>query len=130
MELKPPHDEWIFLKNTGRGYELEIISSMLDQLQIPVLKKAADQWNIPSFIMGESMSGYNIYVPASRINEAREILDNIQPLEQDFPDEDAIQREDHQADDNFTYLPVLKKWLIVLVLISCILGLFLSDYNW
>jgi len=70
-------EEWQFLKNVGSSYELELITSILAQERILVMKKSKGSGAYTDVIMGASLTGYDIYVPAKRLAEAREIIDNL-----------------------------------------------------
>lgn len=70
--------EWIFLTNVGPAYEYEMIKSMLEELSIPVMKKNRGSGGYTDIAMGMSISGYDIYVPASKITEAREMLREVE----------------------------------------------------
>lgn len=124
MGLNPSDEDWIFLKNTGSGYELEILSSLLEQYEIPVLKKESGYTRLPSFIMGESIGSYNIYVPASKIAQAREIIDN--PLEQPlFPTETSPQ-EGSEPEPRLSNYRGINNSLLVLIVFLIILGLIIA----
>lgn len=128
MGLKPSDEEWIFLKNTGSGYELEILGSLLEQYDIPVLKKESGYTRLPSFIMGESTGSYNIYVPASKIAEAREIIDN-KPIEQVFTPVETPQQEKQESEPMRTTYQGINKLLLVLIIILIIAGLIIAAVN-
>lgn len=78
-----PSDEWQFLKNVGSNYELELITSILAREGILVMKKSQGSGAYTDIIMGASLTGYDIYVPAKRLAEAREIIDNLPVFEAD-----------------------------------------------
>lgn len=75
--------EWAKLINVGAYYELGLISSMLAEYNIPVQNKSLGVGGYASIYMGVSITGYDIYVPANRLTEAKEILANVQPLDAD-----------------------------------------------
>ncbi|CFY00131.1 Uncharacterized [Syntrophomonas zehnderi OL-4] len=128
MGLKPSAEEWIFLKNTGLGYELEILSSLLEQYDIPVLKKESAYTRLPTFIMGESTGSYNIYVPASKIEEAREIIAN-QPIEQVFSPTQISGQEKPESEPLRVSYQGINKLLLVLIIILIIAGLIIAAIN-
>ncbi len=77
-----PNDEWQFLLNVGSQYELEMITSILAQESILVMKKSQGSGAYTDVIMGTSLTGYDIYVPAQRLAEAQDILENLPVFEE------------------------------------------------
>lgn len=73
--------EWAKLFNVGVYYELDIIRSMLAEYHIPVQMKSRGAGAYTSIAMGFSLTGYDIYVPSNRLAEAKEVLANVQPLD-------------------------------------------------
>lgn len=82
-------DEWQFLENVGSNYELDLITSILAQDRILVMKKSCGSGAFPDVIMGASLTGYDIYVPANRLAEARNIVDNMPVFESEDIDFEA-----------------------------------------
>jgi hypothetical protein len=83
-------DEWQFLKNVGTNYELDLITSILAQERILVMKKSRGSGAYTDVIMGASLTGYDIYVPANRLAEARDIVDNMPTFESEDIDFNAL----------------------------------------
>ncbi|HPF21513.1 MAG TPA: DUF2007 domain-containing protein [Syntrophomonas sp.] len=77
-----PSDDWQFLRNVGTHYELELITSILAQDGILVMKKSQGSGAYTDVIMGTSLTGYDIYVPARRLAEAQDILENLPVFEE------------------------------------------------
>lgn len=94
-------EEWQFLKNVGSNYELELITSILAQERILVMKKSKGSGAYTDVIMGASLTGYDIYVPAKRLAEAREIVDNLPVFEDDEIDFNAPPAVDQMRADTF-----------------------------
>ncbi len=117
------HDQWALLKNVGFGYELEIISSLLDQLSIPILKKSRGAGGYTDIYMGGSLTGYDIYVPASRLMEAQELLVNTEGIDTELPAEQEIGVEKQPVGYILHYRELFKKLLIIFFIIPSILGL-------
>ncbi len=115
-------DQWVLLKNVGIRYEVDLISSMMDQLNIPVLKKSSGSGDYTDIYMGASITGYNIYVPASRLKEAQEIIEISEPVESGISVEDAIQPEDYQSGYIIRYRHLFKMLMIILFIVPSILG--------
>jgi hypothetical protein len=94
-------EEWQFLKNVGSSYELEMITSILAQERILVMKKSKGSGAYTDVIMGASLTGYDIYVPAKRLAEAKEIVDNLPVFEDDEIDFNAPPAIDQIRSDAF-----------------------------
>lgn len=126
-------EEWQFLKNVGSNYELELITSILAQERILVMKKSKGSGAYTDVIMGASLTGYDIYVPAKRLAEAREIVDNLPVFEDeeiDFntpPVVDPVQSNDSatKVEEGFMLRNrnIFKLLFFIFVLIPLVFGL-------
>lgn len=126
-------EEWQFLKNVGSNYELELITSILAQERILVMKKSKGSGAYTDVIMGASLTGYDIYVPAKRLAEAREIVDNLPVFEDeeiDFntpPVVDPVQSNDSatKVEEGFMLRNrnIFKLLFFIFVLIPIVFGL-------
>lgn len=116
-------DEWVLLENVAAGYELDLITSMLAQLNIPVQKKSRGSGAYTSIYMGISITGYDIYVPSSRLLEAQELLAGIEPLETDCMEEAGAEVLDKPGGYILRYRDLFKKLLIIIFIIPGIIGL-------
>jgi len=126
-------EEWQFLKNVGTNYELELITSILAQERILVMKKSKGSGAYTDVIMGASLTGYDIYVPAKRLAEAREIVDNLPVFEDDEIDFNTPPAVDPvQSDASATEIEegfmlrnrnILKLLFFIFVLIPLVFGL-------
>lgn len=119
------HDEWALLKNVAEGYELDLIASMLAQLKIPVQKKSQGSGAYTSIYMGMSITGYDIYVPANRLLEAREVLENIEPLATDLMEDAEVEAErlDEPGGYILRYRNLFKLLLIIFFIIPSIIAM-------
>lgn len=115
--------QWALLKNIGMAYEAELIRSMLNQCNIPVLQKSSGSGNYTDIYMGTSLTGYNIYVPASQLTEARDILASIEPIDQNSSEADEIQSDAAQGGYILQNRELFKKIFIILFIIPNVLGL-------
>jgi hypothetical protein len=133
-----PKEEWKFLKNVGTNYELELITSILAQERILVMKKSKGSGAYTDVIMGASLTGYDIYVPAKRLAEAREIIDNLPVFEDDEIDfnappaldpvrVDALQTEVEEA-FILRNRNILKLLFVIFVLIPLVFGLVVAFF--
>ena len=126
-------EEWQFLKNVGSNYELELITSILAQERILVMKKSKGSGAYTDVIMGASLTGYDIYVPAKRLAEAREIVDNLPVFEDDEidfntpPVVDPVQSNDSatKVEEGFMLRNrnIFKLLFFIFVLIPLVFGL-------
>ncbi|HPT69298.1 MAG TPA: DUF2007 domain-containing protein [Syntrophomonas sp.] len=126
-------EEWQFLKNVGSSYELELITSILAQERILVMKKSKGSGAYTDVIMGASLTGYDIYVPAKRLAEAREIIDNLPVFkddEIDFNEPPAVKpvlsdASETEVEDGFMLRNrhIFKILFFIFVLIPLIFGL-------
>lgn len=132
-------DEWQFLINVGTNYELELITSILAQEGILVMKKSQGSGAYTDVIMGTSLTGYDIYVPARRLAEAREILENLPVFEEneiDYNEVQAIHKAlpndlDNEIKEGFLLRnrSLLKILFFFFVVIPLIFGLLVALFN-
>lgn len=127
---KNRRDEWELLKNVAEGYELDIITSMLAQLNIPIQKKSRGSGAYTSIYMGMSITGYDVYVPADRLLEAQEVLADIEPLDMNYTEEAGREMADEPNGYILRYRKLFKNilmfLLIILTLILVSIGLYQS----
>lgn len=116
-------DKWVLLKNVAEGYEVDLITSILEQLNIPVQKRSRGSGAYTSIYMGMSITGYDIYVPANRLLEAQEMLAGIEPLETDCMNETEAEVLDKPGGYILRYRDLFKKLLIIIFIIPGIIGL-------
>lgn len=135
-----PRDEWQFLKNVGSNYELDLITSILAREGILVMKKNQGSGAYTDIFMGASLTGYDIYVPGKRLQQAHEILDNMPVFtaeEIDFnapPDNDPIPLElldEIDPGDGFIlrHRNLFKKLLFIFIIVPALLGLAIGLFN-
>lgn len=132
-------DEWQFLINVGTNYELELITSILAQEGILVMKKSQGSGAYTDVIMGNSLTGYDIYVPARRLAEAREILSNMPVFEEneiDYNEVQAINKAlpndlDDEIEEGFLLRnrSLLKILFFFFVVIPLVFGLLVALFN-
>ena len=67
-------DTWELLKEYYAGYEADLAISFLESAEIPVLRKGPETGIFGPGFAGSSPLGIQIYVPASRIEEARDMV--------------------------------------------------------
>lgn len=122
--------EWIKLINVAEGYELDLICSMLAELDIPVQKKSRGAGAYTSIFMGLSITGFDIYVPANRLIEAKEILENVEPVNPEMlepMDTESIDTEIRQEGDPDGYIlnnrSFFKELFILIIVVPTVLGL-------
>jgi hypothetical protein len=126
-------DEWQFLKNVGTNYELDLITSILAQERILVMKKSHGS-EASDVIMGASLTGYDIYVPANHLTEALDIVDNMPTFESEDIDFDSIPVNEPippeilaetEQTDGFILRNrnIFKSWLFIFIVIPVLLGL-------
>lgn len=127
-------DEWQFFKNVGSNYELDLITSILAQERILVMKKSRGSGACPDVIMGASLTGYDIYVPANRLPEAIEIIDNMPVFESEDIDFDApsasepiVPEASAEIDSSDGFIlrnrHILKNLFFIFIVIPVLLGL-------
>lgn len=132
MASRKQEGTWVLLKNVAAGYELDIITSMLAELQIPIQKKSRGSGGYTSIYMGMSLTGYDIYVPADRLTEAKEVLEDAKPLEQmeevltNAPDD---LNNEQPGGYILTYRSFFKKLLLIFFVIPSLLGLVYFVYQ-
>lgn len=124
---KESQDEWVLLKNVGEGCELDIITSFLSEQNIPVQKKSRGSGAYTNIFMGMSITGYDIYVPANRLSEAKEVLESIKAAETELNEEEEkeIGSETSEAPGGYILRSrsFFKKLFIIFFVIPSLLGL-------
>lgn len=115
-------EAWSFLINVGQGYEMDIMKGILSEADIPVMTKSKGAGAYTNVYMGMSSTGYDLYVPASRLAEARKLLNETEPIE--FIE---INESEYTADQTGGYIlkyrNLFKKVFIVVFIIPSLLGL-------
>lgn len=61
-------EAWSLLINVGQGYEMDIIKGILSEADVPVLTKSKGAGAYTNVYMGMSITGYDLYVPASQLS--------------------------------------------------------------
>jgi hypothetical protein len=132
-------DEWQFLINVGTNYELELITSILAQEGILVMKKSQGSGAYTDVIMGTSLTGYDIYVPARRLAQAREIMEDMPVFEEneiDYNEVQAINKAlpndlDDEIEEGFLLRnrSLLKILFFFFVVIPLVFGLLVAFFN-
>ena len=82
---------WAFLVNVHDSIEEGLLSSMLADVGIPVLKKSRGSGDYMEIYMGISPSGIDLYVPDSKLNESKEIINGLVSLAEEI--EDGVEEE-------------------------------------
>lgn len=108
--------EWVFLKNVAEGYELDLITLMLVQINIPVQKKSKGSGAYTSIYMGMSLTGYDIYVPADRLLEAQEMLAGTELMETEYIEEAGMETNE-PGGYIMRYRELFKKLFIIFFII-------------
>jgi hypothetical protein len=115
-------EAWRFLINLGQNYELDVIKGILSEADVPVLTKSKGAGAYTNVCMGMSNTGYDLYVPASRLAEARKLLNETEPIE--FIE---INEPEDTADQTGGYIlkhrNLFKKVFIIVFIIPSLLGL-------
>jgi len=131
--------QWAKLINVGADYEMALIASRLAEFNIPVQRKSKGSGAYTDILMGHSLTGYDIYVPANRLEEAKEILADVEPLgtESDALTEaeldeivniDVISEAENQAggeSDGYilNHRSFFKELFILIIVVPTVLGL-------
>lgn len=68
------NDSWELLAEYSAGYEADLAVSLLEGAEIPVLRKGPETGIFGPGFAGSSPLGIQIHVPASKIEEAREVI--------------------------------------------------------
>lgn len=66
--------DWKFLINVKDSYEAELVSGMLSEAGIPVLRKSKGSGAYMEIYMGFASVGFDIYVPAGQYQSALEVV--------------------------------------------------------
>lgn len=120
-----------FLCSLNDGVETDIVISLLECNDIPVMKKRHGSGEYLKISTGMSFQGVNLYVPSELLNKAQELLSATPVLEQDencnveaqaFDNEDGYDLQD-DLDDRDTSNRQLMIWL--LIRIPCLIFLVL-----
>lgn len=84
---------WSFLSNVYDTCQADIIKSLLEDEDIPVLEKHQGSGAYVEIITGISSTGIDLYVPDFRLLEAQEIINAIPDSDLSFIPEPEIQDE-------------------------------------
>lgn len=68
-------DNWVILKRVSEGYERDSITSLLKDNNIPYLEKRKGSGQYLKITMGMNTYGVDIYVPESKINESKDLIE-------------------------------------------------------
>ncbi|MFA5535654.1 MAG: DUF2007 domain-containing protein [Bacillota bacterium] len=74
---EPGENNWALIKGILTDLEADIIAGLLETNEIPVLRKYPGMSGLTKVYMGSSFS-VDLYVPSTRLQEARELLNQIQ----------------------------------------------------
>lgn len=82
-----PQYEEAFLISTADSIEAGMIEALLTANDIPVLKKYRESGGYLKIVMGDSMFGVDLFVPAELLEKAVEIIENSREASKDeaFP---------------------------------------------
>ena len=93
----PRQEEGMVLLTTAHDdVELSLVKSILEGEEIPYLAEDRGGGGVMRIVMGNSMYGTDVLVPAEFIEQAREILDayrNAEPMEDWIDDEESEDEE-------------------------------------
>lgn len=84
--VNPQYNE-AFLLTAADSIEAGMIEALLNANDIPVLKKYKESGGYIKIVMGDSIYGVDLYVPAELLDKACEIIENSREASQDdaFP---------------------------------------------
>jgi len=75
-------DQWAFLVNVHDSIEEGMLSSLLADDGIPVLKKSRGSGAYMEIYMGISYTGIDLYVPEGKLSESREIIESVRIIDE------------------------------------------------
>jgi len=129
-ELEPPeevpviYDSEAFLMSTADSVEAGVIESLLKSYNIPVLMKHKETGAYLNIYMGMSSFGVELYVPESKLEEAKEIIGNNSS--------DIMAENVEEADFNSNEIEKKRrnrtKALLLLFLLSALAGIIISVF--
>lgn len=105
--------------------EAGMIESLLEEENIPVLRKQRGAGQYMEIYMGMSTEGVELYVPAESLEKASELIrvqETEEPVEEPASDEELIQAEEDQEKKRRT-----RSWIILLLVFPGILWLLINQ---
>lgn len=129
----PEYDKEEFLVSVSNIIEANIIKSLLNSNNIPVLKKLRNADGYLDIYMGATNCGVDLFVPSKLLEEAR----NIILANPEFEEENIEQSDDTEASNlekKYKTKQRIRTWIILLIfvpgLLWILIGIFLYLYQW
>ncbi len=107
-----------FLTSAGSYMEADIMESLLNSYDIPVLRKKAGAGSYMKIYMGGSMLGEDIYVPNQLFEKAKEIID------QNHISEDEDEDEDEEENRRFKRKKIINGTILLLLIVPGLIVIF------
>lgn len=103
------NNEFALLGNYN-DHEVDIVESLLRQMDIPVMRKYPDTGAYLEVYLGTSPFGVALYVPESQLSMARGVVANKFDRNEyeEIVGEDAKETETHEHDSDFSVLAVFR----------------------
>ncbi|HWP96234.1 MAG TPA: DUF2007 domain-containing protein [Syntrophomonadaceae bacterium] len=92
-------EEWVYLLRVDQRYQVDMLRDILESRGIPIVVKSKGGGDYLQVYMGSSWAGFDLYVPTSRLEEARQWTDlpPIEPVEGEVDEENEAQEEQRKA---------------------------------
>lgn len=137
------YDKEAFLISVGGSIEADMMEALLNESNIPVLKKFRDAGDYLKIYMGGTIYGVDIYVPSRLLGEAKQIVFDNYTDEQTHGDEEQYDngslknaRDEHKAiaELSFNRKRRIRTWIILLLFVPgiawIIFWLIYSLFQW
>lgn len=86
-EIETEGEKPAFLANVADDINAAMIENILEEAEIPVMRKYPETGQYLHFFMGKSIYGVELYVPAEQLNQAKDLVSFL------FNPEDVIADE-------------------------------------
>jgi hypothetical protein len=123
-EASSGEDKEVYLATVSDEMEAKIIESLLGSYDILVMEKHRGFGGYANLVLGKSMSGIDIYVPASKLEEAQEIISESFLRKDKINDINSVEKLPEYTSRNSN-----RKILLVIVVIPMILFILLWTFQ-
>lgn len=106
----------VFLTSVAGDIQSELIESKLRSNGIPVLKKYRETGSYLSVLFGSSNLGINLYVPSVKLEDAKQIIECIEDINEDSEEIDNLNK-------SYQRKRRIGAWFIIILLVPGLIGL-------
>ena len=100
VEAEYKDEEWVLLLSAENDIEADSMEAFLNSCEIPVIRKHGDFSTIANVYTGKSNFGAELYVPESKLEEAKTLIANDEEIldEECIPESDIGEQQENTAE--------------------------------